>query len=316
MQHLSRSRALGVIAAGAAMLPRMAAAQSAPVPLRVGSVAADTYAGGYYALDLGLFDKAGLSVEITPFANGAAMAAAAAGGSIDVGIGDATELANGISRGIPFVLIAGGGVYASAAPTTTLCVAKTSTFAKASDLEGQTVGVVSLVSLMSAGVKSWLTQNGADITKIKFVEMPFPQMPGALSRGALQAATLSEPIMSDALAADAKIFGKPYDAIAKQFYISDWFTTRDWLAKNPDIAKRFVGAIYDAARWANTHHDESAAILSKYTKIDVDRIKRMNRSGYATDLKSAMIQPVLDTAFKYKALGTQTAAPTMIAKGF
>jgi NitT/TauT family transport system substrate-binding protein len=316
MQLLSRSRALGVIAAGAALLPRTASAQSAPVPLRVGSVAADTYAGGYYALDLGLFDKAGLSVEITPFANGAAMAAAAAGSSIDVGIGDATELANGISRGLPFVLLAGGGVYSTTSPTTTLCVAKTSTIAKAADLEGQTVAVVSLVSLMSAGVKSWLTQNGADITKIKFVEMPFPQMPGALSRGVLQAATLSEPIMSDALAADAKIFGKPYDAIAKQFNISDWFTTRDWLVKNPDVAKRFVGAIYDAARWANTHHDDSAAILAKYTKIDVDRIRRMNRSGYATDLKASMVQPVLDTAFKYKALGTATVATSMIAKGF
>ena len=316
MEYLSRSRALGVIAAGTAMLPRMAAAQNAPVPLRVGSVPADTYAGGYYALDLGLFEKAGLNVEITPFTNGAAMAAAAAGGSIDVGIGDATELANGISRGIPFVLIAGGGVYASAAPTTTLCITKTSTIAKAADLEGQTLAVVSLVSLMSAAVKSWLTENGADITKIKFVELPFPQMPGALSRGAIQAATLSEPIMSDALAADAKIFGKPYDAIAKQFYISDWFTTRDWLGKNPDVAKRFVGAIYDAARWANAHHDESAAILSKYTKIDVERIKRMNRSGYATDLKPGMIQPVLDTAFKYKALGAATQASAMIAKGF
>jgi NitT/TauT family transport system substrate-binding protein len=197
-------------------------------------------------------------------------------------------------------------VYSTTSPTTTLCVAKTSTIAKAADLEGQTVAVVSLVSLMSAGVKSWLTQNGADITKIKFVEMPFPQMPGALARGALQAATLSEPIMSDALAADAKIFAKPYDAIAKQFNISDWFTTRDWLAKNPDVAKRFV----------NTHHDDSAAILAKYTKIDVDRIKRMNRSGYATDLKASMVQPVLDTAFKYKALGTATAATSMIAKGF
>ncbi|MGA2392220.1 MAG: ABC transporter substrate-binding protein [Candidatus Lustribacter sp.] len=316
MQHLSRSRALGVIAAGTAMLPGMAAAQSAPAAVRMGSVPADTYAGGYYALDLGLFDKAGLGVEITPFTNGAAMAAAAAGGSIDVGIGDATELANGISRGLPFVLIAGGGVYSSAAPTTTLCVAKSSTIARAPDLEGKTVGVVSLVSLMSAGVKSWLTQNGADVTKIQFVEMPFPQMPGALSRGALAAATLSEPIMSDALAGDAKILGKPYDAIAKQFNISDWFTTRDWLAKNPDVAKRFVGAIYDAARWANAHHDDSATILAKYTKIDVDRIRRMNRSGYATDLKASMVQPVLDTAFKYKALGTATQASSMIAKGF
>jgi NitT/TauT family transport system substrate-binding protein len=315
-RRLSRSRVLGLLAAGAVLLPRAARAQATPLKLRVGSVPADTYAGGYYALDLGLFDKAGLTVEITPFTNGAAMAAAAAGGSIDIGVGDATELANGISRGLPFVLIAGGGMYSTTAPTTTLCVAKTSTVAHAADLEGQTVAVVSLVSLMSSGVKSWLTQSGADIAKIHFVELPFPQMPGALSRGAVAAACLSEPIMSDAINADAKIFGKPYDAIAKQFNISDWFTTRDWLAQNGDAAKRFVGAIYDAARWANTHHDDSAAILAKYTKVDIERIKRMNRSGYATSLQPAMVQPVLDTSFKYKALGTATTAASMIAKGF
>ena len=314
MQTISRSRVLGLMAAGAAVLPRPAWAQSPPVKLRIGSVAADTYAGGFYALDLGLFDKAGLSVEITPFANGAAMAAAAAGGSIDIGVGDATELANGVSRGLPFVLIAGGGLYSSTAPTTTLCVAKASTIARAAELEGQTVAVVSLVSLMSSAVKSWLTQNGADIAKIKFVEMPFPQMPAALSRGTLAAATLSEPIMSDATSTDAKIFAKPYDAIAKQFLISDWFTTRDWLAKNADVAKRFVGAIYDAARWANAHHDDSAAILSKYTKVDVERIRRMNRCVYATNLQPSMVQPVLDTAFKYKALETATNAASMIAK--
>jgi NitT/TauT family transport system substrate-binding protein len=312
----TRSRALALLAAGAALGPRAAGAQSAPVKLRVGSVPADTYAGGFYALDLGLFDKAGLSVEITPFTNGAAMAAAAAGGSIDIGVGDATELANGISRGLPFVLIAGGGMYSTTAPTTTLCVSKTSTIAHAADLEGQNVAVVSLVSLMSSAVKSWLALNGADISKIHFVEMPFPQMPGALARGALAAACLSEPIMSDATSTDAKIFSKPYDAIAKQFNISDWFTTRDWLAQNGDAAKRFVGAIYDAARWANAHHDDSAVILAKYTKVDVDRIKRMNRSGYATALQPSMVQPVLDTAFKYKSLGTAATATSMIAKGF
>ncbi len=295
-------------------MPRPAWAQSAPLKLRIGSVAADTYAEGFYALDLGLFDKAGLSVEIQPFTNGAAMAAAAAGGSIDIGVGDATELANGISRGLRFVLIAGGGLYTSAAPTTTLCIAKSSPIVRAAELEGQNVAVVSLVSLMSSAVKSWLTQNGADIAKVHFIELPFPQMPSALARGTIAGACLSEPIMSGATSADAKVFGKPYDAIAQQFLISDWFTTRSWLAKNHDAAKRFVGAIYDAARWANAHHDDSAEILAKYTKVDVERIKRMNRCAYATDLQPALVQPVLDTAFKYKSLATATNAASMIAK--
>ena len=53
--QFSRSQALGMLAAGAAMLPRAARAQSAPVTVRIGTVNADTYAGCYYALDLGLF---------------------------------------------------------------------------------------------------------------------------------------------------------------------------------------------------------------------------------------------------------------------
>src|SRR5665213_2244088 len=79
MRQISRSEVLGVLAAGAATaaLPQPVRAQTVPFKLRVGSVPADTYAEGYYALDLGLFDKAGLSVEIIPFTNGAAMAAAA-----------------------------------------------------------------------------------------------------------------------------------------------------------------------------------------------------------------------------------------------
>jgi len=89
-RNVSRSGAIG-ICAGAALLPRPVWAQSAPVKVRIGSVAADTYAEGFYALDLGFFDKAGLSVDITPFSNGAAMAAAAAGGSIDIGVGDANR---------------------------------------------------------------------------------------------------------------------------------------------------------------------------------------------------------------------------------
>ena len=315
MPDVSRFQALGLIA-GAAALPARALAQSAPVKVRIGSVAADTYAEGFYALDLGLFDKAGLSVEIVPFNNGAAMAAAAAGGSIDVGVGDVIELANGLNRGLPFTLIAGGGMYSTSAPTTTLCVAKSSPIAKASDLEGQNVAVISLVSLQSSGVKSWLAQNGADISKIHFIELPFPQMAPAISRGTVAAAALSEPIMSDATNNDARIFAKVYDAVAKQFLISDWFTTRDWLTKNPDVAKRFVGVIYDTARWANARHDDSAAILAKYTKLDVERVKRMNRCAYATDLRPGMVQPVLDTAFKYKALEKETNAAIMIAKGF
>jgi hypothetical protein len=49
---------------------------------------------------------------------------------------------------------------------------------------------------------------------------------------------------------------------------------------------------------------------------DIERIKRMNRSAYATDLRASAVQPVLDSAFKFKALTAATTADSMIAKGF
>jgi NitT/TauT family transport system substrate-binding protein len=316
MQLLTRSGALGALAASTLPFFPTVARSQAPATLRVGGVGADTYAEGYYALDQGFFERAGLNVEILTFNNGSAMAAAAAGGSIDFGAGDAAELANGFNRGIPFQLVAGGAYYVSAAPTTTLCIEKSSTISQASDLEGQNVAIVSLVSLSTSALKSWLTQHGADLTKIHFIELPFSQMPVALERGTVAAACISEPVMSGALANGAKIFASVFDAIAKQFLISEWYTTRDVLTKSPDVVRRFVGAIYDAARWANTHHDESATILAKYTKTDVDRLRHINRALYATDLRPKMMQPVLDTAFKYHSLEKATSAGAMIGNGF
>jgi ABC-type nitrate/sulfonate/bicarbonate transport system substrate-binding protein len=297
---LSRSKALALLAGATALAPRALRAQ-APVPLRVGTVLADSYAEPYYALDQGFFERAGF-------------AAAAAGGSLDIGVADAVEIANGVSRGVPFQLIAGAGLYTSSAATTALCVLKDSPIAHASELEGQTVALISLVSMTTAGVKSWLTQNGADVAKIHFIELPYPQMLPALTRGTIAAATLGEPLLSAATSGAARVFGKVFDAIGTEFLISDWFSTRDWLGKNPIAAKRAVQVIYVTARWANTHHDESAVILAKYSKIDVDRIRQMNRCVYATNLQVGMVQPVLDAAFKYQALKSATPASSLIAK--
>jgi len=316
MARMTRLHAMAALAATAVLIPRPGLPQEAPTAIRVGSLAADTYAEAFYALDLGLFSQAQLAVEIIPFSNGGAMASAVAGGSIDIGIADASELANGRNRGIPFVLIAGGGLYTSSSPTSTMCVAKSSSITRASDLEGQSVAIISLVALVTAAVKSWLVQSGADLAKIRFLELPMSQMPPALERGTVAAAVISEPVMSAALRSDIRILGKPFDSIGKRYMTSEWFTTADWLSKHIDAAKRFAGAIYAAGRWANSHHDESARILAKYAKLDAAGLAHVNRCEYALDLQPALIQPVLDTALTFKVLETATNARSLIAKGF
>jgi ABC-type nitrate/sulfonate/bicarbonate transport system substrate-binding protein len=107
--------------------------------------------------------------------------------------------------------------------------------------------------------------------------------------------------------------GSPYDAVAKKFVISDWFATRSWLSANPAAVTRLIEVIYQTARWANSHRDESAPILAKYTKIDLDVIRKMRRVSYATSFQPQLIQPVLDTALTYGGLPRQIEASELIA---
>ena len=97
--------------------------------------------------------------------------------------------------------------------------------------------------------------------------------------------------------------------------ICQWIATRDWLDKNAAAAHRLAGVIYDTARWANEHRDASAAILAKYSKLDIDRVRGMRRSAYATALDARMIQPVLDAAFAYGGLPRHFDAAELIVRG-
>jgi NitT/TauT family transport system substrate-binding protein len=297
--------------AASAFFPAVARAQSATI--RIGQNANDVFGEGYYGADQGFFSAAGLNVEVSTFPNGAAQAAACAGGAIDVGLGEATELANGIIRGLPFSAFAGGALYDSAAPISALIVAADSSFRTAKDLEGQTIAVSALTSVASVAVKAWLVQNGADLTKVRFVELTQGAMVAAVVRGTVTGAHVGEPLLS-AGGTTIRRIGAPNDAIAKQFLINEWFATHDWLAANAATAKRLTTAIYDTARWANGHHDASAVILAKYAKLDLDRIHGMTRVRYATSLEPRLIQPVLDQAFTYGGLPRHVDAAEMLPK--
>jgi NitT/TauT family transport system substrate-binding protein len=309
----SRSHVLALAGTGlaATLLPASVRAQTATI--RIGQNATDTFGEGYYAADTGAFDAAGLKVTVSTFANGAAQAEACAGGAIDVGLGEATELANGISHGLPFAIFAGGSLYTTSAPTTFLCVGSDSPVRAAKELEGRIVAVPSLVSLSSMSVKAWLVQNGADVAKVHFVEMPQSVMAAAIVRGSIAAAHIGEPSLSGTGQTLRRI-ATPYDAIAKQFQISDWFASRDWLKANAATVKVLTAVIYQTARWANGHTDDSAAILAKYSKMDVEGVRRMTRTRYATSLDPRLIQPVLDTAFAFGGLPRAMRATDMIVR--
>lgn len=310
---LSRSAFLATLPLAAAARPALAQSET---PLRIGATANDTYAEAYYAQDMGFFSKAGLPVTLTTFPNGGAIASAIASGALDVGIGNPVQLANGVAHGIPFVYFAGGGLYDTTAPTTAICVAKDSPIRDARDLEGKTVANPTIKDLTYVATVAFLQQGGADVSKVKMVELTFSEMGPALARGTVAAAIISEPSLTVALQSGAaRIFGKVFDVIAPRFLIGGWYTTKDWYARNTALAKRFAGVMYATARWANqpANRTRSAQILAKYSKIDPAIAAKMTRCTFAESLTPAIVDPPLELAAKAKITDRLVTATELIA---
>jgi NitT/TauT family transport system substrate-binding protein len=282
------------------------------IPLKIGATANDSFAEAYYAQDLGYFNRAGIDAEITTFANGAEVSTGVASGALDIGISSVITLANATVRGLPFVYIAGGGMYTAAAPTIVLCAAKDSAITNARDLEGKAVSVSGIKDITHLAVVTWLEANGADPAKVNIIEMPFSQVSAALNRGTIAAGVISEPSLAASLA-DVRILAKPFALIGKRLMIGGWFATAGWQKKNLAAAHTFAAVIYQTARWANANHDKSAAILQKYTKIDDATVHRMVRVTYAESLEPDMIDPTLELAAREKFTERRVRATEMIA---
>jgi NitT/TauT family transport system substrate-binding protein len=316
MKLLAFVRLAGCALALALTLPNAGTANAqAEQVIRLGVSSSDAFAEGFYAMQEGFFKKAGLNVELRPFRTGATIATGVAAGSIDIGISNVALLAKEISGGTPFVLIAGGGMYSTHDAISALCVAKSSTLRTPHDLEGKTIAIAAQGDQTQIGALAWLDANHVDASKVRFILLPFGDMAGAITAGFADAALITEPWLSEATHNEnLRVFARPYDAVAPRFLIGVWFTTNQWHAKNPELTRRFVKAIYETARWANAHRQQTADVLATYSRIDIKTIRSMTRSEYSISLDPSLIQPQLDLAFKYHAIDRALSAADIIVK--
>ena len=314
MRAIDRRRALtAMAAAGAAAFGVPAFGADAPA-VRIGVGSADTFAEGFYATDMGFFTKAGLTVDMQLFTSGGAILVAAGGNALDIGLSNTGNLADAIARGAPFTIIAGAGMYTAARPTVALTVGLNSAIRKPADLAGKTIAVTALKDLTEIGTRAWLARNGVALESVKFTQLSMVQMAAGLDRGTFDAALIAEPNLSGALGKQVRIIGRPYDAVGSQFLIANWFTTTDYVKKNPDIVRRFVGAVYETARWANANHLASSKILAKWAQMDPAVTATMGRCEYATSLEPRLLDPVLAALYQYGAVDRRLSAADVVTR--
>jgi len=281
--------------------------------LSLGVLPVESAGEAYYAQQLGSFTKAGLDVTLTQLGNTPSIVAAVVGGSLDIGYTTIDSVASIHAHGVPLVVIAPATDYIDPLTTKTagIIVRSDSPIRNAKDLTGKTIAVPALHSLGTTAASAWIDQNGGDSSTVKYVEIPFPAEPAALATSRVDAIFEVEPFFGSA-AKDNRVLVAGYNAIAKRFMLNLWITTPAWANAHPDLVSRFVSVIHETAVWANGHHDQSAPLLSAFTKIPVETITAMVRSHYAEELTAQLMQPGIDASAKYNSFATFPASELLL----
>ena len=302
------------IAGTAALAAAPHAVRAADVSvIRAGTIPADVSAVITYANDLGYFKDAGLDVQISLMQSGPVIAPADIGGTLDVGAANIASIAAARERGLLLKFFAPASIATPTTLTDPIMVKKGSPIKSATDLNGKTVAIVAMKTMQHAAFMLWADKHGGDSKTIKLIEIPFPEMIGALDSGRVDAAIPSEPFTSQGAAANT-VIGSVYASMPARILVFGFFATDAWLAKNPDQAVKFAGAIHKAAVWANAHPRQSAVMLTKFTKLDPAVAASMGRAVYATSLEPSDLQPVLDNAVRYNMLDRPLDANELIWK--
>jgi NitT/TauT family transport system substrate-binding protein len=304
--------ALFVVAAAAVVTPARAQVV-APADVRIATIPIDSGSQAYYADDLGFFAKRGLSVNISSFTSGPAIAAALVAGSIDIGYSSPISVELGYKHGIPFTVIAPAAINSETHPTCSIVVGKDSPIKSGKDLDGKTVATNGLKNTGEYGPAAWVDRSGGDSSTVKFLELPFPQMPDALAAHRVDAAVVGEPILTAQKAA-LRVIGDCYSSMGKTLYVSVWFTTTTWANAHPDLVAKFSDALHEASVWANRNQAKSAEILAKHTAVTVETALAMTRSRFGEGLSPALLQPTIDALARYKAIDAPFPATEIIFK--
>jgi NitT/TauT family transport system substrate-binding protein len=257
----------------------------------------------WVAEEQGFFKDAGFtSVKGTEMAGGAAIQPAVQSGQLDLGWSNNVSVILAHTQKFDFKFF-GGGVFLGpdSYGNQSILVKDSSPIKGAKDLVGKTVGVNTLGNLNELEVKSWLSGEGVDPSKVKIVELGTPLTVPPLVQGRVAAVTANEPAITIAEAKGGVrvIADKPFSAFGTEPFLAGWMSTGKWLDGHPRTAKAFNDAMQKSIDWIAANKDAANAILTEHTGIPAAVVGKMVKSTDKPAITAADLEPYITAAKKY-----------------
>ena len=307
LRALLAALALAVLSLPAAT----AGAQTGATLIRVGAGPDDPSTPLLYAAQAGLYQRAGLNIQLVKLAGAAVVAAAVSGGSLEIGKGNTMSVVTAIGKGLPFTIIGSIANYSSDAPDQGLIVA--TSVKNASDLAGKTLAAISLQDIGSVATQAWLDRNGVDPKSVRYLEMPGSATLAAIDENRIVGTNINEPYFSSMLGSGkVHVLGYPFDVIGKRFPEAVMFANTGWVEAHRDLVARFLRVVQDASVYVSAHETESTGLLAQFGGIDPASFAKIRHTVRGVPITPGDLQPVIDLAAKYGIIPKVYDARTMI----
>jgi len=272
--------------------------------LDVGVVSVIDVAPLYLGIEKGFFSARQLQVTPKPSQGGSVIVAAVVSGDQRIGFSNNTSLLIAAAKGLPLRIVAAGN-QAAEGDYAAIFARDDSPIAKPADLAGKSIAVNNLNNVGSLSINAALQASGADITRVKFVEIPFPDMPAALAQRRVDAVWAVEPFASAVKAAGgAKVVLRPYPLVAPHFPVASYFTSESFAASDPAVVERFRQAMNESLTYAQSHPEEIRRILPSYIKLTPEVAARVVLPEWSTDVGAPLLQRTGELALQYGYLKT------------
>jgi len=268
----------------------------------------------FVAVAQGYYEEENITVEPTAFKGGALIAAAIAGGSVDMGWSNVASIILAYDQGFDYQYVApGADQITDTHAVHRVMVMPNSGITRASDLAGKTFGVNTINNIQGWCVKKWVEDDGGDPDTIDFLELPMPQLHTNLISGAVDAITPPEPFDTIAEMEGAVVLGDAFEAVGSHVLIASWFGSKAWIDANQSTAEAFRDATLKAVDWIgdSSNENELRDLIVADCGVSEAVAGAMHLPYFNDKLPGDLIQPWIDLAVEMEGIST-SFAPTEI----
>jgi NitT/TauT family transport system substrate-binding protein len=287
-----------------------------PATLKVGVLPIGDLAPLYLGMDQGFFKEENLTIEPAVAEGGAAVVPAVMSGDNQIGFSNVTSIMNGKAQNLPLKpLAAGVNGAATEDEAWDALLAPKGGVTDLKELEGKKVSVNTLKNLPEVAVRNSLEKAGVDVSKVEFVEIPFPDVPAALDAKRVDAAFAVEPFVGASVAGGATKLAEPFEELAPNLTIAEYFTTEQYAKENPEVVERFVRAMNKSLDFAQQNPDEVRRIITTYTKTPQEAADKMALPTWSAEVNADAMSTLVEASKKYGVLKGDVDVDTFVNLG-